>query len=90
VKEVLVVIAPEEAAWIGFKTSASMLRLEVDLVSSIEAFTTRDLSATNTVVIVDADEHKGRIAGFISALVRSDLAGVITISQQLTRRNGWP
>jgi two-component system torCAD operon response regulator TorR len=84
VKEALVVIAPEDAVWTRFMASASVLRFEVEQFSGIDAFVARDLPASHTVVIVDADEYKDRIASFVSALAKYGQAGVIAISRHLT------
>ena len=85
-KDTLAVIAPEDPAWLLFKTSASILRLEVELLAGVDAFIARDLPASETVVVVDADAHSDRIASFAAALVRCGQAGLITLSQQLTPR----
>ena len=54
-KDTLAVIAPEDPAWLLFKTSAAILRLQVELLAGIDDFIRRDLPASDTVVVVDAD-----------------------------------
>jgi two-component system OmpR family response regulator len=86
VASLIAAIAPAETYWHALKRLLSLSGISTRTFSHVDHFNDAEIAPQNTIILLDGEEHADLRLSFVSTLVKSNYAGVITFSKAMSHQ----